>query len=158
MVIFQEDGALFPWKRGPIFLLPLYGYFPGRWGSFSMEKRAHFPALFVLLFSRKIGPFFHGKYLIFYQCLSELEFRYIDNLAVGTGIHHQLIHDIIDAQPLSSINIIWFSVVIIYWHSQPKIFEHFNYDWVLSIVLPNQINVLHQLHVWLKVTEKFIKL
>ena len=71
-----EDGALFPWKRGPIFLLSLYGYFPGRWGSFSMEKRAHFPALFVLLFSRKIGPFFHGKYLLFYQCLSELEFRY----------------------------------------------------------------------------------
>ena len=30
--------------------------------------------------------------------------------------------------------------------------EHLNSDWVLSIVLPNQINVLHQLHVWLKVT------
>ena len=56
-----KDGALFPWKRGPIFLLSLYVYFPGRWGSFSMEKRAHFPAPFIWLYSRKIGLFFHGK-------------------------------------------------------------------------------------------------
>ena len=107
IVIFQEDGGLFPWKRGPIFLLPLYGYFPGKLGSFSMVKRAHFPALFVWLFSSKMGPFFHGKYLILYQSVYQNEeLRYIDNLAVGTGIvtsyfstpAHQPIHDIINAQ------------------------------------------------------------
>ena len=36
MVTFQEDGALFPWKRGPFFLLSLYGNFPGKLGPFSM--------------------------------------------------------------------------------------------------------------------------
>ena len=78
-----EDGALFPWKRGPIFLLSLYGYFPGRWGSFSMVKRAHFPALFVWLFSSKMGPFFHGKYLILYQSVYQNEeLRYIDNIII----------------------------------------------------------------------------
>ena len=83
MVIFQEDGALFPWKRGPIFLLPLYGYFPGKLGSFSMVKTAHFPALFVWLFSSKMGPFFHGKYLILYQSVYQNEeLRYIDNIII----------------------------------------------------------------------------
>ena len=86
MVTFQEDGALFSWKREPIFLLSLYGYFPGKLGSFSMVKRAHFSGLFVWLFSSKMGPFFHGKYLILYQSVyqnEELYYkRYIDNIII----------------------------------------------------------------------------